>query len=59
MKKGLQSSPLVTTSSSCALLLFKKGIKNPKVIKMSRGTSVNNEMNTHGWSTTVKKDLDG
>ena len=45
------------------LLLFKKGSKNPKIIKMSRGTSVNkdrHEMNTHGvWSTTVKKDLDG
>ena len=45
------------------LLLFKKGSKNPKIIKMSRGTSINkdrHEMNTHGvWSTTVKKDLDG
>ena len=45
------------------LLLFKKGSKKPKIIKMSRGTSVNkdrHEMNTHGvWSTTVKKDLDG
>ena len=45
------------------LLLFKKGSKNPKIIKMSRGTSVNkdrHEMNTHGvWSATVKKDLDG
>ena len=43
------------------LLLFKKGSKKPKIIKMSRGTSVNkdrHEMNTHGvWSATVKKDL--
>ena len=44
------------------LLLFKKGSKT-KVIKMSRGTSVNkdrHEMNTHGvWSVSVPGDLDG
>ena len=64
MKKGLQSfafgQPL---ARRVQLLLFKKGSKNPKIIKMSRGTSVNkdrHEMNTHGvWSATVKKDLDG
>lgn len=45
------------------LLLFKKGSKKSKVIKMSRGTSVNkdrHEMNTHGvWSVSVPGDLDG
>ena len=44
------------------LLLFKKGSKT-KVIKMSRGTSVNkdrHELNTHGvWSVSVPGDLDG
>lgn len=44
------------------LLLFKKGSKT-KVIKMSRGTSVNkdrHELNTHGvWSVSVSGDLDG
>ena len=44
------------------LLLFKKGSKT-KVIKMSRGTSVNkdrHEMNIHGvWSVSVPGDLDG
>ena len=45
------------------LLLFKKDSKKSKVIKMSRGTSVNkdrHEMNTHGvWSVSVPGDLDG
>ena len=45
------------------LLLFKKDSKKSKVIKMSRGTSVNkdcHEMNTHGvWSVSVAGDLDG
>ena len=45
------------------LLLFKKGSKKAKMIKMSRGTSVNkdrHEMNTHGvWSVSVPGDLDG
>lgn len=63
-EKGATEFRLWSPLARCVqLLLFKKGSKNPKIIKMSRGNSVNkdrHEMNTQGvWSATVKKHLDG